>query len=392
MLSQARILLIEDDDVDRRRVHRAVRALDVDLQIVDAPDITSGCEALAAGGFDCCVVDYNLPDGTALDLLAFNSGAGESRVPVVVLTGDDDDARAIDALKKGAEDYLVKSRFAADAFLRSLSYAVERHRLRRDLERSNARLQRELHIGGSIQTSILPRDLSVEGLDIAARMVPATEVGGDYYDVLPTDFGCWIAIGDVAGHGMAAAIVALMTQASIATLTRAKPNARPAEIVALVNEVLHENIRHRLAQDEHVTLSLFRYESGGKLAFAGAHEEVVVYRSQLGKCEPLPTPGTWLGARRDIRSVTTDSETWLDPGDVLVLYTDGITEAMDAAGEQYGIERLMDAVESTRDEAAVSIHRSIWQDVQRHSLAGRAAGAEAAQEDDATLLVVRRVL
>ena len=383
MLSGKRILLVEDDEVDRRRVHRAVTKAGMDLTIVDAADVTEGCEAIATQTFDCAVIDFNLPDGNALDLLAFISGAGEHDVPVVVLTGEDDDRRAIEALHAGAEDYLVKNDFEVDAFARALRYAIERHRLRRDLETTNQRLQRELEIGGNIQTSILPRDLAVEGLDIAARMVPATEVGGDYYDVLPEEWGCWLAVGDVAGHGVGAAIVAPMTQSSIAGLTRAKPGARPSEIIALTNEVLFENIRHRLVQDEHVTLTLMRYERGGRLIHAGAHEELLVYRASKRACEIVMTPGTWLGARRNIRSVTTDSEIQLEVGDVLLLYTDGITEAMNDAGEQYGLDRLVQMLEQTRDEPSVAIHARIWSDVKRWMVA---------QEDDVTLIVIRRTV
>jgi serine phosphatase RsbU (regulator of sigma subunit) len=382
MLDGKRILLVEDDEVDRQRVHRAVRKAGLDLEIVDAGDVTAGCEALAEERFDCAVIDFNLPDGNALDLLAFVAGAGDNDVPVVVLTGEDDDRLAIEALHAGAEDYLVKNNFEIDSFLRALRYAIERHRLRRDLETTNQRLQRELEIGGNIQTSILPRDLDAEGLDIAARMVPATEVGGDYYDVISESWGCWLAVGDVAGHGMGAAIVALMTQSSIAGLTRAKPNARPSEIIALTNEVLYHNIRERLGQDEHVTLTLMRYEHGGRLLHAGAHEELLLFRAAKGACEIIMTPGTWLGARRDIRAVTSDSEVWLDPGDVLVLYTDGITEAMNDKGEQYGLERLVAALEQTCDEPSVAIHARIWADVRRWT---------ATQEDDVTLLVIRRV-
>lgn len=381
-LEGKRVLLVEDDEVDRRRVHREVKKSGVKLEIVDAEDVTSGCEAIASGSFDCAVIDYNMPDGTALDLLAFISGAGGRDVPVVVLTGEDDERRAIEALQAGAEDYLVKNDFEIDAFFRAVRYAMERHRLRRDLESTNQRLHEELEIGGNIQTSILPRDLSVDGLDIAARMTPATEVGGDYYDVLPASWGCWLAIGDVAGHGMAAAIVALMTQSSIASLTRAKPHAFPSEIVSLTNEVLYDNIRHRLTADEHVTLTLLRYEDGGKLIHAGAHEELVIYRAAKGACELIMTPGTWLGARSDIQAVTKDQEVWLDPGDVLLLYTDGVTEAKNEEGEQFGLDRLVSALERTKDEPAIAIHARIWSDVKRWT---------AVQDDDVTLIVVRRL-
>jgi sigma-B regulation protein RsbU (phosphoserine phosphatase) len=157
----------------------------------------------------------------------------------------------------------------------------------------------------------------------------------------------------------------------------------PSELTSVVNEVLYDNIRHRLDQDEHVTLTLLRYEHGGKLTFAGAHEELIIWRAAKAACETVVTPGTWLGARRDIRAVTTDSEVWLDPGDVLVLYSDGVTEAMNEAGEQYGLDRLVDQVERGEHESAVDIHARIWNDVHRFA---------PINVDDVTLMVVRRVL
>src|SRR5206468_190254 len=69
------------------------------------------------------------------------------------------------------------------------------------------RLQKEMEIAAKLQTSILPRDVNVPGLEIAARMIPADEVGGDYYDLLPFAGGCWIGVGDVAGHGLPAGVI-----------------------------------------------------------------------------------------------------------------------------------------------------------------------------------------
>ena len=93
------------------------------------------------------------------------------------------------------------------------------------------RLEKEMEIAARIQTSILPRDVSVAGLEIAAAMQPATEVGGDYYDVVPVDDGCWLGIGDVAGHGLGTGLVMLMMQSGIGALARKLPDAlaaRPA--------------------------------------------------------------------------------------------------------------------------------------------------------------------
>jgi phosphoserine phosphatase RsbU/P len=374
-----RILLVEDDDVDRMRVHRAVKKAGSPVVLIDARDIESARAALANEKIDCAVIDFNLPDGTALDLLAFNAGGPHPSVPMVVLTGEADDQRALEALHSGAQDYLEKDRFEVDTFFRAIRYAVERARLSRDLEATNARLARELQIGGNIQTSILPRQTAVEGLEIVARMVPATEVGGDYYDVLPAPDGCWIAIGDVAGHGMGAAVVALMAQSAVAALSRFQPAASPSDIVCALNEVLYDNIRQRLAQDEHVTFTLLRYHAGGKVVFAGAHEEILVCRG--GKVDSLVTLGTWLGARRAIADATSDSETSLAVGDTMVLYTDGITEARDASGEQYGLERMVALIERHHDAPVNEILTRIWDDV---------VGFMAEQDDDLTLLVIRR--
>jgi sigma-B regulation protein RsbU (phosphoserine phosphatase) len=242
------------------------------------------------------------------------------------------------------------------------------------------RLEKEMEISSRIQTSILPRKVEVPGLEVAARMIPATEVGGDYYDVFPAPGGCFIGVGDVAGHGLTSGLIMLMVQSVIAGLGRKDPDAPPREIVRVLNAVLFDNIRHRLGNDEHVTFSLLRYRRDGRVVFAGAHEEIVICRAATGKCELVSTPGPWLGAMADVGQVTEDSELLLSDGDVMVLYTDGVTETMDKGGEQFGIERLMAAVEGRRTEPVEKIRDAILDQVAQF-------GAQ--QDDDVTLLIVR---
>src|SRR5262249_49156262 len=117
------------------------------------------------------------------------------------------------------------------------------------------RLESELQIASHIQTAILPRDPQIEGLQMAARMLPAAEVGGDYYDVFPFEGGCWIGIGDVAGHGLPAGLVMLMIQSVVYALVQNDPAASPSNIVRELNSVLFENVRKRLKQTEHATFS-----------------------------------------------------------------------------------------------------------------------------------------
>jgi sigma-B regulation protein RsbU (phosphoserine phosphatase) len=242
------------------------------------------------------------------------------------------------------------------------------------------RLEREMEIAMRIQTSMLPRSFEVLGLEIAARMIPASEVGGDYYDILPVENGCWIGIGDVAGHGLTAGLEMLMVQSVIAALVRDNPTAAPTNHLRVLNHVIYDNIRNRLGQDEHITLTLLRYQDG-KLKFAGAHEEIVVARAAGGRCECISTPGTWLGAIRDIGLVTEDSDIELAKGDLMVLYTDGVTEARGRDGTVFGIEGLCKIVED---------NRTLAPDIVRDKIVAAVQSWQVIQDDDISVVVVRR--
>jgi len=208
------------------------------------------------------------------------------------------------------------------------------------------RLEREMEIATRIQTSILPVEPSMPGYSVAASMDTATEVGGDYYDVIHADDAGWVGIGDVAGHGLPAGVVMLMVQSATGVLVRSHPEQTPAALVARLNALLFENIRVRLVQDEHVTFTLLRCAADGEVLFAGAHEEIVVRRRASGRVQRLRTPGPWLGVLQDITHVTRDQTCRLERGDLMLLYTDGLTEAMNEIREQFGMERLCALVEA----------------------------------------------
>jgi DNA-binding LacI/PurR family transcriptional regulator/serine phosphatase RsbU (regulator of sigma subunit) len=270
-----------------------------------------------------------------------------------------------------------------------ISVALEGARLIRRVDREVAereraerqRLQHELSLAARIQTSVLPDRLQVEGLEIAATMVPATEVGGDCYDVLPFAGGAWLSIGDVAGHGLGPGVVMMMLQSSVAAVLRADPDAAPSAALEIVNAVLFENLKQRLQQDEHATLMLLRYEASGRLCFAGAHEEPIVYRARTGVCEVLPAPGLWVGIKPDVRGQMPETEERLEPGDVLLLYTDGAVEARNARKQQYGVQRLARQLEAVHAKPLAEIRDHLLRDVQSWM---------DTQRDDISLLVARQ--
>lgn len=245
------------------------------------------------------------------------------------------------------------------------------------------RLQQEMRIASRIQTSILPRDLRVPGLEVAAKMIPAAEVGGDYYDVLPVKDGCWIGIGDVAGHGLSAGLVMFQAQSAIAALVRRDPDGAPCAVLADVNRALYENVRRRLRSDEHVTMSLVRYFQDGRIVCAGAHEEALIWRAATRTCQRIPVTGTWLAVIKEIGAMTDEVTERLAKGDLLVLYTDGVTEGRNAAGTQFGLDRLCEVIEQSPESSVTEICDRVLE------VAGEWAAQR--QDDDVTLLVFRHL-
>ena len=212
-------------------------------------------------------------------------------------------------------------------------------------------------------------------------MVPATEVGGDYYDVVPVGDTCWLAIGgDVAGHGLRSAMIMLMLQSIVGAMVRAQPAPSPSAVLDTVNRVLWDNIRRRLKADEHITCTLLECHADGRVRFAGAHEDILIARAAGGVCEQVETRGAWLAAIPEIAGRNVEQELVLEPGDVMVLFTDGVSEAMRADRAQFGLNRLTGVIEQHRTEPLAAIRDAIFAAVR---------GWMATQADDITVVVAR---
>ena len=221
--------------------------------------------------------------------------------------------------------------------------------------------------------------------EFAGRMVPADEVGGDFYDVLsdPNQRTLWITVGDVSGHGVGAGLVMLMAQAAFASHFLNNSAEEPARVLREVNALLCENISNRLRDNKYVTAQLLTYQGDGSFVCVGAHEWPIVYRAETGRCEIIEAPGPWLGIVPELSDVPVTALT-VHPGDVLCLYSDGITEARNAAGEQFDIER-MSAVLATalaQGKALDDVTRAVFDEVEAFS--GR-------HDDDWTMLLAKRI-
>jgi PAS domain S-box-containing protein len=247
----------------------------------------------------------------------------------------------------------------------------------------NARMTSELEITQRLQQMMLPRDEdmgNIAGLDISGSMEPATEIGGDYYDVVCKDGGVVIGIGDVTGHGLESGVIAIMVQTAVRTLL-ASGHFESRKFFETLNRVIYDNVR-RMHCDRNLTLSLLHYQDK-IVTISGQHEEVLVVRGDgiLERHDTLNL-GFPLGLEDDISSFIGEATVPLRSGDVMVAYTDGITEAMNDAGVAFGVERLSEAVRTSHTQPSGAIRQAVLSSL-REYIDGRQL------LDDVTLLVIK---
>jgi len=252
------------------------------------------------------------------------------------------------------------------------------------LKEDNLRMGAELDVARQIQMMILPRPEELEniaGLDIAGYMEPADEVGGDYYDVLHTDGVVTLGIGDVTGHGLESGILMLMTQTAVRTLQEIR-EADPVIFLDTLNRTIYKNVQ-RMDSQKSLTLAIVNY-ADGKISISGQHEETILVRKG-GHIERIDTMslGFPIGLDSDITEFINHVVFELEPGDGIVLYTDGIPEAKDINKVQYQVERLCEVVSENWDKSAAGVKDAIVADVRRH------IGTQKVF-DDITLLVLKR--
>ncbi len=250
---------------------------------------------------------------------------------------------------------------------------------RADVLRARDALWGEMQLAKMIQTALLPKATEVGQYEVASLMVPADAVGGDYFDVIEAPNGeKWVGIGDVSGHGVDSGLIMMMAQTAIQAIVQQRAALRPSEVLTQANRVIKENI-HRLGTDRYMTMLLFRLESNHFVA-AGKHTDIMIYRASKRKVESFPTNGSWLGIVDDLGAVLEDHRIPMSPGDIVLLYTDGITEALSSNGELFGEERLLALLESRAHLPLVALGQEIFAAVN---------GFQETQSDDMTILLLK---
>lgn len=198
-----------------------------------------------------------------------------------------------------------------------------------ELRSTLAELWSEMDLAKKIQMVLLPARPVVEGYEVAATMRPADSVGGDYYDVFRAGGKDWVLIGDVSGHGVSAGLIMMMVQtavrSTVQSLVRARQDVSPSRVLTLVNAAIRSNLA-RIGEGQYVTITALCVD-GSNVTHAGLHQDLVVSRAATRAIEVIESQSVWLGVLDDVQDLLVDQTFELAPGDSVLLYTDGLTEA-----------------------------------------------------------------
>jgi sigma-B regulation protein RsbU (phosphoserine phosphatase) len=251
----------------------------------------------------------------------------------------------------------------------------------RDTLDEKKRIDHDLRVARRIQTSLLPKELPhLSGVELAAFNDPAQEIGGDYYDVVQIDDKhLGIAIADVSGKGIGGAI--LMSVCRSVLRAQSAGNFSPAAVLKSINRVMSRDI----SEDMFVSmLYMVLHTDTHELVVARAGHERPVLVSADGQILPIDSPGTAIGMMDvdTFERLLQETTIRLKSGDVVVLYTDGITEAMNRDGEEWGMQNFLEAIKVASAEGAHSVLNNVRQRLTRFV-------GDHPQYDDMTLLALR---
>jgi len=299
-------------------------------------------------------------------------------VPIFFLTVEDKPSQRARALKLGAVDYLTKpyqTQDLLDRIKRHLNTARKHSSGLRQL----AGLQEETACVQNIQEKLLPQQMpSIPGLEVFGKTQPIPEVGGDYFDLLQQQDDLLACIGDVSGQGVPTTLVMTMTRTYMH-----QENIFPLgcdRIIDGINRTLVEGTEPEM----YMTLVLLKWQAQAeRLTFCGGgHLPMLVWRKESGQLEQIETGGHKLGIDAALPELTEQSLA-LAPGDLLLLHTDGLTNARNKQAQAYGPQRLAETIAGQGEKSAEALVTAVISDLQQ--FVGRSP-----QQDDITLLCLKR--
>jgi len=388
--TQARIIIADDQPDVLEALRLLLKGHGYVTEAVTSP--AGLLEALARSEFDLVLMDLNYARDTTsgregLDILTQLKDSGDPP-PIVVMTGWATVGLAVEAMQRGVGDFVEKP-WVNTRLLEVLQKQIDIGRERRNARRSaieNNRSQneiasqlqrqgREIEEARAIQLGFLPKEIpQIAGYEIAGAWQPARVVGGDYYDVLA--FGentLGLCIADVAGKGMPAALLMSNLQAAVRGL--ASPSMSPEILCERLNTLIYRNI----ASDRFITFFYAQLDGASRqLRYSNAGHNAPIVAHRDGTHDRLDEGGSVLGIFQSQHFIA--GTYTLQPGDRVLLFTDGVAEASLPEGEEFGDDRLIQLLRENCEASAEQLQKKILDTV------GTFCGGN--WHDDATLIAI----
>jgi sigma-B regulation protein RsbU (phosphoserine phosphatase) len=346
--------------------------------------VTSGARALESLHVtppDLILLDIRMPEMDGYEVCErIKKDAQTSDIPIIFISALNEIEDKVKGFNVGGVDYITKP-FQFEEVLARVETHLSLRKLQKQLEEANKKFERELALAGSLQSSFFPEEPpDIPGWELSVTLKPARETSGDFYDVYALPNGkLGILVADVVDKGAAAALYMALSWTLIRTYAAEFPE-EPDKVLSSVNQrIISDTDSSRFVT---VFYGVLDPETGSFSYCNAGHNPPLLIRSQNGKKpERLTKTGVLLGMF--------DDEHWgkesvqFDPGDVLVLYTDGVTEAQNAKGDFFGRERLVKVVKKKSGVSAQVVRESILGKISKFV-------GDAPQMDDIALVVVSR--
>lgn len=375
----ARILVVDDKEANVLLLEGILRV--AGYTCVDSTmDPAEVCALHRKKRYDLILLDLQMPTMDGFHVMeALKEIEEDGYLPVLVITAQPD--HKLRALRSGARDFIGKP-FELPEVLARVSNMLEVRLLHMEMKRlgieERRRNERELALAQETQESLLPRFVpTFENFHVRAFNQPTRYVGGDFYDFRKLSSGEWVGIlADVSGKGMFAALLSSMVLGALSMEFRSRTEVY--EALNRVNQLLCE----KSLPSQFVTLVLFllRPDGSGQFISAG-HNPVYLFRSASREIEALHSESCVLGI---FDSATYPSRTFhLDTGDVLFVYSDGLTDAQNQEDEMFGEERLLRLIREEAPSGSHALEQRFLKDIAEFT-------EGTPQTDDITFVVVEK--
>lgn len=337
------ILCIDDSRLNRAFIRKVLEPLNFNVD--EAETGRKGLDLLADSDYDLILLDIVMPemDGFAF-LKELKKMEREDFIPVILMTALDDLKSKIKGLTTGADDYLLKPLNEEELIARVMSL-LRLKKANSELYEKNRQIKRELEAAKKIQQFIIPHDFSyVKSPDVSGCYIPIEDIGGDFFDCyVIDDKRTAFLIADVTGHGIPAALT--MTMSKMLFSIYAPKYDSSSELLKDINRQLNG----MMLDTQYITAFYLIYNNETRqLNYSNAgHTRALFYRADRNQILALDTFGLFLGIMQEVDYEEKTIE--VNKGDRLFIYTDGITEAKNREGEEFGEMNLAKFIKNSKE-------------------------------------------